>query len=503
MHDFYPAFHSPNTLSRIYLALAIVDDQTFQIDGWLERFSDIQDKAEYQGHFYSDKAPGYSVLLVPLAQVARFFVPVSDFVSMAVLLRILGLSIPVVLFWLLVRPYYSGLAGDRRRGDAVVLAGAFGTPFFIYATQLYSHAMAGILLFASFRLLGRPVQPGSWSYQRAAVAGALAGISFTVDYIVVLAVPALLAAAWFTRERDVRELSCFTAGCATPLLAWMTYNLVCFDNPLRVGFHLHADPVYGEPYRQGFFGIQLPAWSDLFLLTISPARGLFFHAPVLAVGIWGLVRLHRDPERRYDALACAGVVCGIVAFAATTVDPGAGWSVTSRYLVPAIPFLLAGVAAFLRDAGAGETSLFVGLALVGVILVPMIAVTFPAFPVELTNPVHQLVWPLVREGNFGPTHLQMLGGASPAAFLLLFAVVGAGLLALAWRAGAAAAVTSSIAILALILGLQGAVPQSAEDVRLARIGTAYVQVLMGYREDPRAAAQPTRPDQAPPADSKP
>lgn len=496
MHDFFPNYHCPNSLSRSYLTLSIVDDGTFQIDSWIERFADMQDKAEYEGHYYSDKAPGYSVLLAPIAALTRQFVPIEDFTTMAVALRILGLSIPIVLFWLAVRRYYGRLVDDAHLGTAIVVAGAFGTPFFIYATQLFSHAMAGVLLFCSFLLLRRP-EPGSdSSFARLGpfAAGALSGIAFTVDYIVVLAVPALLATAWLTGARRFRDVAEFSVGCAVPLLAWMAYNVWCFDHPLRVGFHLHADPTYGEPYRAGFLGIQPPAWSDFTLLLTSPARGLFYIAPVLALGLFGFFRIARDPAYRYDGVACGAAVLAIVAFAATTVDPAAGWSVSSRYLVPTIPFLLAGLAGFLRGAGTVRIATFVGLALVGVVVTPATAVTFPAFPAELRDPIHQLVWPLVAAGHFGPTHFAwLLGDGAPIAFLMVFVIAGGSLCVVAYRFSGAGGLVVALGIAAGALGLQSVVPHSPDDARFQRIGLAYVEMLMGYREDPREAAAASEP----------
>src|ERR1700688_989638 len=57
-----------NQNSRFDVLRAIVERHTLQIDAYHEN---TQDKAHYNGHYYSDKAPGVVFLAVPFAVVAR------------------------------------------------------------------------------------------------------------------------------------------------------------------------------------------------------------------------------------------------------------------------------------------------------------------------------------------------------------------------------------------------------------------------------------------------
>ena len=57
-----------NQNSRFDLLRAIVEGHTLQIDAYHEN---TQDKAHYNGHYYSDKAPGLVFLAVPFAMAAR------------------------------------------------------------------------------------------------------------------------------------------------------------------------------------------------------------------------------------------------------------------------------------------------------------------------------------------------------------------------------------------------------------------------------------------------
>src|SRR3954451_5315922 len=57
-----------NQNSRFDLLRAIVERHTLQIDAYHQN---TQDKAHFQGHYYSDKAPGLVFLAVPFAAAAR------------------------------------------------------------------------------------------------------------------------------------------------------------------------------------------------------------------------------------------------------------------------------------------------------------------------------------------------------------------------------------------------------------------------------------------------
>src|SRR5438552_15452015 len=60
--------------SRFDLVRAIVEQGTLRIDAYHEN---TQDKAYYQGHYYSDKAPGLALLAVPVAAIARPLLPAT------------------------------------------------------------------------------------------------------------------------------------------------------------------------------------------------------------------------------------------------------------------------------------------------------------------------------------------------------------------------------------------------------------------------------------------
>ena len=67
----YAEISVPNERTRAYLVAALVDDHTLQIDGPIQRYGAVYDLAQHEGHFYTDKAPGSSLLAAPIYWVAR------------------------------------------------------------------------------------------------------------------------------------------------------------------------------------------------------------------------------------------------------------------------------------------------------------------------------------------------------------------------------------------------------------------------------------------------
>jgi hypothetical protein len=127
------------------MTLSIVDHGTLSIDSYLP-YEDTQDKAFFAGHYYSDKVPGLTVWLVPFAWDLRHILPrTPDPEAMIIALRYFGLALPMVAFWWLACAELERVTGSRRTALALVLAGALGTNFFIYAFRKgYQSGLGGI-----------------------------------------------------------------------------------------------------------------------------------------------------------------------------------------------------------------------------------------------------------------------------------------------------------------------------------------------------------------------
>jgi 4-amino-4-deoxy-L-arabinose transferase-like glycosyltransferase len=476
----YPGFISPNAASRMFMTLAIVDHGELKIDEYVAR-QYIGDSAHFDGHLYSDKPPGLSIWLVPAALLVRPFLPDANNNQLLVALRLVGLTAPMLAFWALVRVHFRNLGGDDRRALAVVLAGALGTHFFIYSTQLFGHALAACFLFGVYlcvRALRTQPHP-----KLAAATGLLLGLSFVTDYIVLVTVTGLgLYGLWLCR-RAPRSALALAGGAMLPLALLLWLNAVCYGSPFTVGFHQSSTEEFHSGYQSGLAGIQAPDLSSLLWIWFERQRGLVFMSPFLILAPLGFVRMWRNPARRPDVALWLFVLASLVLFISTTLDWRGGWSVSVRYLVPGVPFLLLGVLGALDEGAQRELRVvtFIGLAAVALVLVGASAATFPHFPLEIPDPLFQLALPFASHGLVGPSVFDLLGvhvGIEPFAVLcglalLLLVLLLAPSTQARLRSGAGA-----LALAALVLSagwLSSPEPTAAQGRELIRILS-----FMGY-----------------------
>jgi hypothetical protein len=401
-------FFNPNQISRVHLSLALAFDHKLAIDRFLVMLG-TEDFSRFGGHSFTDKAPGVSFWLSPFAWLlfrseSHASIGIQGYRAIIYALRLVGISLPTVLAWLAGLRVYRAWTGSASRAAFVVLAGALGTNALVYATHIFGVVPCGICLFASFALTRRARleterSKGLW---RAALAGTLASLAFVFDPLGLFAIAVLgLHVVIGARGRVLRG-ALFALGALGPLGLWMAYNRACFGGVLETGINHLADAGWAAEYAKGWHGFNPPTSEALFGMWLSAKRGMLFLSPFLVLAIPGWVRLVRQRETRADALASVGVVAAVTLFASMTIDWLGGWAVGERYLVPAVPFLLVGVAAALRPPSPGRRDAFSGLALglavVSVVMVEASEVTFAQFPQPFDNPLRSFVWPLFRSG---------------------------------------------------------------------------------------------------------
>ncbi|MBX9653372.1 hypothetical protein K2Y11_07090 [bacterium] len=488
MLNAYPHWKEPNSASRVYLSVAMAEYGTFQIDKCLSTYGDTLDKALYQNHFYSDKAPGTSFLFVPVTWVVAAISPASiNMQTLFIALRILCVSLPTIGFWWLTLPWFRAWTGREDRAIAVVAAGALGTNFYIYSTQLFAHVPAAWFLFLAFLSVRRCWTHPDLKGQLAPglLGGALAGVAFLNDYVVMVAV-ATLGIATFLPRFNWKQALAFGLGLAPSLVVWMGYNWVCFGHPLKTGFVYHASPIYGNLYDSGFLGMQQIDLLSAIGMLFSPARGMCFLSPILALAPIGWWRQIRGGTFRADAICSAAIVIGLLLFAMTTIDWRGGWGIGTRYLVATVPFLMVGIAGAVRELNASHplSIVFGGLAIVGVVLAAMASVTVPLFPQDFHNPFFTLVWPLLRDGYIAP-HLGSFAG--PIVGLLPYLMGVLLTLLLVSTSGAARGMADKIVSVSLCIMLAGIVlawqttmPEPSRDWLARDVARAEVIGRLGY-----------------------
>lgn len=377
-----------NQNSRLALTRALVEHGEAVIDDW---HVTTGDKSYRDGHFYSDKAPGVSLLAtLPYAGYYGFrrlsgadlpavrVIPLDPALTAADqipapedrlpgdvlaynsaqlvalwLCRMVVISLPTLaagaLFYLVM---LRELGGDRRRATWVVLAWLLATPSLGYACGFYGHQLSGSLLIASYALVvladGRSLEPGL-GRGLGLVVGGLLGWAVLCEYTA--AVPVVLLLGWASWRRGWRVAAWIAVGGLPWALVLGAYHSWAFGGPLKTGY----DFVYLEEFAEGMavaYGIGLPDPAVLAQLLFGSYRGLFYLSPLLLLAVWGLgLRLCQAdpgtgagaPLRRGDLILAVAIIAWYLLLNSGYYMWSGGAALGPRHAVPMLGFLAIGL----------------------------------------------------------------------------------------------------------------------------------------------------------------
>lgn len=347
-----------NQSSRFALVRAIVEQHSVRID----RYHEVTgDKAERDGHFYCDKAPGISLLAVPVVLAARPVLkacgldPKSQrgLTWLAFLATFAASSLPSVggaaaLMWLAKRlgagPFHAALAA---------LTIGLGTPTFAYSILFWGHATAGACLIAALALGVATLDAETTRVRvlRGSSTGLLLALGALVEYPAfgaasIIAV-ALIYLAYRTRGLvfALELLGMLALGALLPALLLLAYQKLAFGSP----FTLSYSKVQGfEGMKEGFFGITVPRPHILWKLIQGSRRGLVWIAPCLFVAPAGFYLLYRRAASLTHSTILR-VALAVLAFYlllnASYHYWDGGFTYGPRHVGAALPFLGLGIAA--------------------------------------------------------------------------------------------------------------------------------------------------------------
>lgn len=418
-----------NEYSRYDLVRALVEQGTTRIDSFHENTGD---KAFYQGHWFSDKAPGTALVGVPVyallslsSGLAGNGIPEAVEAVQALAFVESGIA-TTVLVLLLVR-FLAPLVGERW-AVGVGLAYGFGSIAFPFATIFFGHALSAAALFASFYVLhGWRRGEGGW---RPWLAGALGSVAVITEFSTVIGVAALfLYAVWVGR----RAAYAFVLGGIPIALVLAIYNAVSFGSPLSIGYANLAPGGFAEGMSQGILGVSWPPDVEtLGDLLIGP-RGLVRLAPWFVLAPLGVLAARRR-EVRAEVIVCATIALVFLLSNAGYYLPFGGWTPGPRFLLPALPF--AAVLVALIPAALRFVAVPLMIFAAGVFLVA--TATMPNAPERYVDPLFELWLPRLASGELAESAGWIRWGLHGFAVLAVFLVgLGFGLVALALSFGRA------------------------------------------------------------------
>lgn len=412
-----PELRSPNEISRLLQARAAIDYGTLSLNQEMDLHGGVGDLSVFEGRYFPNKAPGVSIAGAPVYGLVRLLRGAADKVPERTgifFLRLFVCMLPAAIAAELLRRILAErLSPELAYGGATVFA--LGTLMWPYSTLLMSHGPTAVALVACWWALAkaRVLPPEARPDRLYALAGLMAGTAVLIEYTGALMLPPLFLYGLATARHKPRAFLFAALGAVLPIAALALYHWNAYGNPLHTGYRHLVNPTFAEWHARGFMGVGPPSGRALVGSFFDPARGLFVYAPFLALGVPGLWTLWK--QDRADALLCGSALLLYALFTAGFVYEAWGWSVGPRHITPLCAFLAlpaTSFAGFLRERRLGIVP--AALAGYGIVTMAMIVAICPYFPEELTSPLHQLVWPLGRDGHRGHDLLTMLLGTTSA-----------------------------------------------------------------------------------------
>jgi hypothetical protein len=357
-----------------------MSDGTAQIDPY---HWETKDESWYRGHYYSVKSPILPALTLPVFEVLKrtdasriayeaakssrengswrwrpLSTPEGLYGANRVrtyhvrgrieantpiiwVLGLFGAVLPALGLMLLVRR-----AGERLEpgyGTAAAVTLGLCTILLPFSTLYFSHALAALLGFAAFAVLWRERDRDGSSLPLLALGGLLAGLAFASEYPLALGGAVLGLYALGRRGTRVRRGLAYAAGAVAGALPLFAYNLWAFGSLTHLSYAnaLKEQGITGHDLlgsnESGFFGVSVPKPGVALDLLFS-SKGLFTLAPVLVMGVVGVVLMWRR-GRRAEAATIGGVALVYLVYNSGYWLPYGGGTPGPRFLMPVVPFL--------------------------------------------------------------------------------------------------------------------------------------------------------------------
>jgi hypothetical protein len=442
-----------NQTARVDMTVAAANHGTFAIDRYQ---GNTGDKDFFRGHYYSSKAPGQSLIGVPIYLGYKLFMsargmPAADTAddpNFQYLDIVVTGGIPAILLLLLFFWFLGHFSTSLFNRALLTLALGLGTNIFAYTQQLFGHVPAAALLFTGFVLVyilaRKDAVTGAWTARLAAnpdltavLAGLALGTAILVEYPP--AVIAFCIGIYALLRVPRRHLPYMVVGAMPPLMMIMAYDYAVYGNPFTLGYTSGASVIFKGAQTPGFGGIAWPPKVDAIDgLSFGTYRGLFFLSPFLLLAFPGYRFWRQRGDREWMLFFVIPILYFII-MTMYTVWSG-GLAVGPRFLIPMVPFLAVPVIFVLdrvstlpkRDVVRGLVYGLIGISIANTWAQSIAGTNILLPPENNYNPLFTASLPELGSGQIWTNRAMDLGLTGVASLLPLAALLAAWTVAVFW-----------------------------------------------------------------------
>lgn len=164
---------------------------TFNIDNYQQ---DTIDKAFYNGHYFTDKAPGISLLAVPVYALLRFAgFPSPPYLVYRWILSFLFSAIPTIILVFYLYRFLILLKIDGITAKIVVLGYSLATIAYPFSLVFYPYQLVSLLTFISFYF--------AYRREKYFLIGVMCGLASICEYTVIPVIFFIFIYIFFTNRK--------------------------------------------------------------------------------------------------------------------------------------------------------------------------------------------------------------------------------------------------------------------------------------------------------------
>lgn len=273
------------------------------------------------GQYYSTRYPLLPIIAFPFVATGLFLANLLD-LPFQYLAAVCVLVLSVLLTGIttaLVALLAFRLGSTRKGAYLAALSFAFGTITLVYAQQFFAEPLLALLTAASLYLaMGK-------TKREQIIASIPAGLAVTAKPAGVVVGP-ILSAYLLLKRRPLHIALSPAIGTGIGVILYLVYNYIRFGSLVSFGKNLSSFGLTGTFER----------WLGL-LFSPGAGGGLLWYCPPVIIAVWGFYRVPK--AKTLEALMIVAVFLAYLVL--HSFWEFGGWNWGPRFLVPALPGLLA------------------------------------------------------------------------------------------------------------------------------------------------------------------